>query len=185
MIRNKEELREYLKADRRRIPFNNKLLARFTYSESFLMYSFMTALRKVEYYQNKKKNPLEYLPYIYWFLRYRRLKIRTGFYVAENCLGKGAQLVHPGFIRMSSYVTIGDNCTILPMVLFGKKKPGIDKPDIVVGKNCYISTGVKIIGPLTIGDNVTIAAGAVVLHDIPDNCVVAGIPAKIVKHKEP
>ena len=69
------------------------------------------------------------------------------------------------------------------MVLFGRKKP-IDKySDIVVGDNVYISTGVTILGPVTIGNNVTIGAGAVVVKDIPDNCVVAGVPAKIVKYK--
>ena len=37
------------------------------------------------------------------------------------------------------------------------------------------------LGPIHIGDNVTIAAGAVVINDVPDNCTVAGIPAKIIK----
>ena len=51
------------------------------------------------------------------------------------------------------------------------------------GNNCYISTGVTILGPVNIGNNVTIAAGAVVINDIPDNCVVGGVPAKILKYK--
>ena len=51
-----------------------------------------------------------------------------------------------------------------------------------MGDNCYISTNVTILGPVNIGNNVVIAAGAVVTKDIPDNCTVAGIPAKIVKY---
>lgn len=70
------------------------------------------------------------------------------------------------------------------MVLFGKKGPGIDDPDIYVGNNVYISTGVTILGPVKIGNNVTIGAGAVVTKDIPDNAIVAGVPAKIIKMKE-
>ncbi|MBD3794095.1 MAG: serine acetyltransferase [Campylobacterales bacterium] len=44
-----------------------------------------------------------------------------------------------------------------------------------------ISTGAKIIGPIQIGKNCVIGANAVVLTDIPDNCVAVGIPAKIIK----
>lgn len=45
---------------------------------------------------------------------------------------------------------------------------------IVLGNDCYISTGVTILAPITIGNNVTIAAGAVVTKNVPDNCVVVG-----------
>ena len=69
------------------------------------------------------------------------------------------------------------------MVLIGKKSPEIKEGPISIGDDCYISTGVTILGPITIGNNVTIAAGAVVTKDIPDNCIVAGIPAKIIKYK--
>ena len=69
------------------------------------------------------------------------------------------------------------------MVLLGKKEPGL-KGDIVIGDNCYISTGVTILGPVTIGNNVTIGAGAVVTKDIPDNAIVGGVPAKIIRIKE-
>ena len=66
----------------------------------------------------------------------------------------------------------------------GKKRSDLDEWQITIGNNCYISTGVTILGPVTIGNNVTIAAGAVVNKDIPDNCVVAGVPAKIIKKNE-
>lgn len=93
-------------------------------------------------------------------------------------------LVHPGFRRIGRFVKIGKNCTILPMVLFGRKRPTDSDSTIVVGDDCYISTGATILGPVTIGNNVTIGAGAVVTNDIPDNCVVGGVPAKIIKHKQ-
>ena len=69
------------------------------------------------------------------------------------------------------------------MVLIGKKSPEIKECPISIGDDCYISTGITILGPISIGNNVTIAAGAVVTKDIPDNCIVAGIPAKIIKYK--
>lgn len=63
---------------------------------------------------------------------------------------------------------------------------------VEIGNNVYIGADVIINMGITIGNNVIIAAGAVVTHDIPDNSVVAGVPAKIIgtysdtkkKHKE-
>lgn len=99
-----------------------------------------------------------------------------------NTIDEGLYLVHPGFRRIDVFSHIGKHCTILPNVLIGRKEPGI-KADVYIGDNCYISTGVIILGPVTIGNNVTIGAGAVVTKDIPDNVVVAGIPAKIIRYK--
>ena len=53
-----------------------------------------------------------------------------------------------------------------------------------VGDNCYIGTGSVIIVPVIIGNNVTVGAGSVVTKDIPDNAVVAGNPAKIIRMKD-
>lgn len=70
------------------------------------------------------------------------------------------------------------------MVLIGKKTKGLKNVQISIGDNCYISTGVIILGNVSIGNNVTIAAGAVVTKDVPDDCVVGGVPAKIIKYKK-
>ena len=72
---------------------------------------------------------------------------------------------------------------MLPNVLIGKSRPDLVNYHVEIGDNCYISTGATILAPIVIGDNVTVAAGAVVTKDVPDNCVVGGIPAKILKKK--
>ena len=122
------------------------------------------------------------LMYAYHFLKHRRMCLKYGMYIGLNAVGKGFFIVHPGFVRIDSWVHIGENCTVLPMVLFGRAHP-IDGTEIFVGDNCYIGTGATILGPIRIGNNVTIAAGAVVTKDVPDNVVVAGVPSKIVKYK--
>ena len=55
--------------------------------------------------------------------------------------------------------------------------------DVGLVKTVYIGPGAKIIKPVHIGNNVSIGANAVVNKDVPDNCVVAGVPAKIIKYK--
>jgi len=74
---------------------------------------------------------------------------------------------------------IGDNVNIGTGVTIGgtTNKGGVP----VIGKNTIISTGCKIIGPVVIGDNCVIGANSVVLSNIPNNCVVVGSPAKVIK----
>lgn len=54
--------------------------------------------------------------------------------------------------------------------------------EIVIGENVWIGEKARIQKGVHIGDNSIIAAGAIVTHDIPANCIAAGIPAKVVKH---
>ena len=74
---------------------------------------------------------------------------------------------------------IGDHVIIGTNVLTGGRsnKPGMP----TIGNNVYIATGAKILGNIKISDNVIIGANAVVIHDVPSNCSVGGVPAKILK----
>ena len=76
---------------------------------------------------------------------------------------------------------MGDYCTILPMVLIGHSASWHEGNEIIMGDYVDISTGVTILSPIRIGSHVTIGAGAVVTKDVPDNVVIAGVPAKIVR----
>ena len=53
--------------------------------------------------------------------------------------------------------------------------------DIIVGRNCWIGTGVIITGPATIGENTIVAAGSVVTSDLPANVLAGGVPARVIK----
>ena len=184
MIKNRTDLKLYLFRDCSSLHKRNLFLKWLSQSEEYYPIMFMHYLRYTEYYMNKTKRVWDYIPYIWCLYQYRRLKKKTGFYIMPNTVGAGFNPVHPGFIRISADISIGDNCTILPMVLIGKAKPGLDMTGFSIGDNCYISTGVTILGPITIGNNVTIAAGAVVTRDVPDNVIVGGVPAKIIKYKQ-
>lgn len=96
----------------------------------------------------------------------------------EN-IGGGIKIVHYGGIVIHCKA-IGKNCTVFQNVTIGNsfslKTFGVP----TIGDNVTIFAGAKILGNIKIGDNVVVAANAVVLHDVPDNCIVGGIPAKVI-----
>lgn len=109
--------------------------------------------------------------------------------IGDHCL------ICPG-VRLSSAnsITIGDNC----MFAFGVYLTDADWHDIYdrtksvgasapirVGNNVWFGDGAFVAKGVTIGDNAIIAARAVVVDDVPANCIAAGNPAKIVKHLDP
>ena len=80
--------------------------------------------------------------------------------------------MHFGGIVLNGSASLGKNVT-----LGGAHLGGLAPK---VGDNVVICTGAKLIGNITIGNNVIIGAGAVVVKDVPDNAVVGGVPAKIL-----
>lgn len=64
--------------------------------------------------------------------------------------------------------------------------PGVNLAGrVTVGKYTHVGLGVTIVEDITIGENATVGAGAVVLADVPPNTTAVGVPARIIKHKEP
>jgi len=99
----------------------------------------------------------------------------------QAIIGKGTSFGYGGIgVVIHKRAIIGRNCMIGPNVTIGGKSGLYEVPKI--GNNVYIATGAKILGPINIGDNVVIGANAVVVKDVPNNAVVAGVPAKIIKY---
>lgn len=74
---------------------------------------------------------------------------------------------------------IGDNCTLGQGITIGGKSKQSRVP--VIGNHVYIGAGARILGAINIGNNVIIGPNAVVTKDVEDNCIVVGIPAKVLK----
>lgn len=186
MIRTRQDLREYIEADIRR---NNDYAGRNMFVDylkgnlySHTTYRYIKKLRRFEFYKNNKSGLLGKIRFLIAKHLFERYQLKTQIFIYPNVFDKGLCIQHPGYIWIGPSSVIGKNCTVLPRVLIGKKKPGLPPPIVFIGDNCYIGTGVTILGPVKIGDNVTIAAGSVVIHDVPDNCIIAGNPAKVVKN---
>ena len=96
-------------------------------------------------------------------------------------IGNGLMLDHASGIVIGETVTIGDNVSLLHSVTLGGC--GISGGDRhpKVENNVFISAGAKILGPVTIGENVKIGAGSMVVDDVPADSTVVGVPAKITK----
>ncbi len=94
-------------------------------------------------------------------------------------LGGGCFIQH-GFATIIAAKSVGENLWINQCVTIGYSN-ATDCPTI--GNNVTIGAGAKVIGDVHVGDNVIIGANAVVVKDVPDNAVVGGVPAKILKYK--
>lgn len=94
-------------------------------------------------------------------------------------IGEGLYIPHCVGIVVGSTTVLGENCTIYPNVVFGAKcSPRNPAPKgrrhAKCGDNCIFGANSSIIGAINIGNNVTVAAGAVITKDIPDNAIVVG-----------
>ena len=98
-------------------------------------------------------------------------------------IGKSLFIDHGMGVVIGETAEIGDNCTIYQGVTLGGTGKDVGKRHPTLGNNVMVGAGAKVLGPFKIGDNTKIAANAVVLEEIPDNCTAVGIPAKIVKRE--
>jgi len=95
-------------------------------------------------------------------------------------IGKGILIDHGTSVVIGETAVVGDDVSMLHEVTLGGtgKESGDRHPK--VGNGVLIGAGAKILGNIKIGDNSKIAAGSVVLFEVPENSTVAGIPARVV-----
>lgn len=115
-------------------------------------------------------------------------------YVSQKAARKTGIEIHPGAtigrrlvidhgtgIVIGETAEIGDDVLIYQGVTLGGTGKDTGKRHPTIGNNVMISAGAKVLGPFKIGDNSRVAAGAVVLEEVPPNSTVVGIPARVVR----
>lgn len=143
---------------------------------------------------------------IYWSVRmdtppYRRFWLGRKSVVESYCCINNAV----GDVTIGDHTRIGIHCTVIGPVCIGSNvnlaqgitvtalnhnfedttkridEQGISTKPVVIGDDVWIGANAVILPGVTIGQHVVVAAGAVVTKDVPDNCVVGGVPAKEIK----
>lgn len=98
-------------------------------------------------------------------------------------IGKGLFIDHGMGVVIGETAVIGDNCLLYQGVTLGGTGKDKGKRHPTLKNNVLVGAGAKVLGPFTVGNNVKIAANAVVLNAIPDDCTAVGVPARVVRRK--
>ena len=102
-------------------------------------------------------------------------------YIPPQRSGEGSLSTTAWGVVIGETAEIGDDCLIYHGVTLGGTGKETGKRHPTLGNNVVIGAGAKVLGSITIGDNSKVAAGAVVLCDVPPNSTAVGVPARIVK----
>lgn len=174
MISSHEEYIAYLAADKKALRVSDSLRDRFFHP----IWNYQKLLRRLEYYMNCKKGFCAKITMLCLRYRFQKESVRLGFSISPNSCREGLELGHWGDIVINGKAKIGQNCTIAGAgVLIGEDLKNPDAP--IIGDNCYIGPGAKIIGAVEVAEGVTIAANAVVTKNITEPYTThGGIPAK-------
>lgn len=112
----------------------------------------------------------------------QRARHRTGIEIHPGAtIGRGLFIDHGMGVVIGETTEIGDNCTIYQNVTLGGTGKDHGKRHPTLGDNVLVGSGAKLLGPFKVGDNARIAAGAVVLSEVPANSTAVGVPARIVR----
>jgi len=95
-------------------------------------------------------------------------------------IGKRLFIDHGSGVVIGQTTVIGDDCTIYQGVTLGGRGTGPGKRHPTLGNNVLIGTGSKVLGGITLGDNVKVGANTVVLTDVPNDKTIVGVKGKVI-----
>lgn len=177
MIKNRQDLKEYLEADRIQLGVRIKQPRPFVDD----VWKFEIVLRYYEYWLNQSGFFAKFMTFIYKF-RWHKMQFKYGIGIGPNCVGKGLSIAHINGININDKAIVGDNLRIQECVTVGAS--GGDKAPRI-GNNVFLASGCKVMGDVYIADDCVVGANAVVVHDVLEpGITVAGVPAKKISNKD-
>ncbi len=115
-----------------------------------------------------------------WVSQHARKKTGVEIHPAAT-IGHRLVIDHGMGIVIGETAEIGDDCLLYQGVTLGGTGKDKGKRHPTLGNNVLVGSGAKVLGPFKVGDNTRIAAGAVVLNEVPPNCTAVGVPAQVVR----
>ncbi len=112
----------------------------------------------------------------------QRVRKKTGIEIHPGAtIGQRLVIDHGMGIVIGETAEIGDDCLLYQGVTLGGTGKDQGKRHPTLGNNVMVGSGARILGPFKVGDNARIAAGAVVLREVPPGSTAVGVPARIVR----
>lgn len=146
--------------------------------EVILLYPGFKALRS-----HKKANWFfcHNMPFIARYIS-QRCAHRTGIEIHPGAkIGRRVCIDHGSGVVIGETTEIGDDVMIYQGVTLGGTGKDVGKRHPTIENGVMIGSGAKVLGPITIGRNAKVAAGAVVVRDVEPNCTVVGVPGEVVR----
>ena len=183
VIQSKESLLETLSVEVKQyegIAKKVKILDYLTHTPNYYLKKYIKLLRKSEYHYNLRNNPFHMIMYIYTRRKKNDLGTKLGIEIFENSFDSGLRIYHAGNIVVNREAIIGKNCKLHGDNCIGNSGFSTKSPRI--GDNVRLGVGAKVIGDVIIANNITVAAGAVVVDSFEEEGItIGGIPAKKLK----
>ena len=181
MIQTQKELFEFLTYEKQAYikgGFLETCKLRLGKNPVYLIWHYQKLLRLTEYYYNTGKR----VRYFFYKRRKNKAGAGLGIQIEHNVFDKGLIIYHYGSIIVHRKAKVGRNCRLHGENCIGNKgiKDEDDAP--VIGDNCDLGVGAKVLGKIVLGNNITVGANSVVTKTFEEeNIIIAGIPGVIKK----
>ncbi len=181
MIQNRKDLIEYKKADMpfyHRFSLKEKYILRIIHDPSATIVKYIRALRNEEYYFNCRKDFLGKIMGLMYLRKKNLIGNKIGLDIPRNTFEKGLTIYHNGIIVNDS-VRVGEYAVLHGCNCIGNDGLSNDVP--IIGDRLDMGYGSTIIGNISLGNNITVGAGAVVIDSFGSDNTIAGVPASIIR----
>lgn len=170
-------LKEHKKKQFANLNFTQQFKLAITHETSWEIWKYIECLYYSKYYKNTNRI-ISKFKHLKYRIKKNKLGLKLSIEMHEDSIADGLIIYH-GNIVINKNAKIGKNCRLHGMNCIGNN----GKNDLcpIIGDNVEIGSGAQIIGNVKVGSNVIIGSGTVVVKDIPNNCVVVGNPARILK----